>query len=136
MATASDVIKRAFQLIGVQASEAPIEAAEMADGLDALNDLMAMWKGQGVDIGYEAITDADSTILIDDYVEDVALAAMKPALAIRLAPEYDKPISNVLSMNANESYKALLQCVVQLGVVEYPDSLPTGSGNWGETFFR
>lgn len=127
MTTANDVITRAFQLNGVKPSEAPIEASEISDGLDALNDLLAEWP---VDIGYEGVSSSSDEIIVDDYVYDIAIAAMKPNLAVRLATEYGAPVSISLTDHAKSTYSTLLKCVVNISAAEFGDNVPVGSGNY------
>ena len=55
-ATTAEVIRAALQKILVQASEAPIEAAEAQDAIFALNNLMLALDSDGVQLGLTAVT--------------------------------------------------------------------------------
>jgi hypothetical protein len=57
------------------------------------------------------------------------VSAVKNALAIRIAPQFSKPITQGMVLNANDSKSRLEASQIYIGEVAYPDSLPTGSGN-------
>lgn len=46
MATVADLIRKAFRTLGVLAAEETPTAAEQADALEALNDMLAAWAGE------------------------------------------------------------------------------------------
>jgi len=123
--TASTVIRDALQEILVQAAEQPITADEGQGAMRLLNRMMAAWVLDGVDLSY---TPVDS--LNDDItVVDGALDAIVLNLAIKLAPQYDRPISQGLYINASRAYEAMLKTAVVIPVTEFPATLPYGSGN-------
>lgn len=125
MATGSDIITRALTKLGVRASETPLEAAELADGLDALNDMLSEWEYSGIRLNFERLTNAAETV----NVPDGALGCIKSQLAVRLAAEYGRQISPALVAEADLGMDNLLISLAHLGDVELPDTLPTGSGN-------
>jgi len=123
--TASTVIRDALQEILVQAAEQPITAAEGQGAMRLLNRMMAAWVLDGVDLSY---TPVDS--LNDDItVVDGALDAIVLNLAIKLAPQYDRPISQGLYINASRAYEAMLKTAVVIPETAFPATLPYGSGN-------
>ena len=123
MATAGSFITRALQKIGVRTSESPIEASEMQDGLDALNDMLISWEMSGLMLGFEPV--ADNEVRVPRF----AHAAIKAELAVILGPEYSKPANPVLLAEAQGRKDELMTAVIKIGDVEYPDTLPVGSGN-------
>jgi hypothetical protein len=88
MTTAQHIINRAYSKVGIKAAETPLQATEVQDGLDVLNDLLAEWDATGILKGVSPVK------LASDIVEAPRHAdgALKAVLAIRLANEYNKPI--------------------------------------------
>lgn len=125
MATAGSFVSRALQKIGVRTAETPIEATEMQDGLDALNDMLISWEMSGLVLGFSPVADADDEVRVPRF----AHAAIKAELAIVLGPEYSKPADQVLVLEAKARKDELLTAVITIGDVEYPSTLPLGSGN-------
>ena len=99
MATASDIITRALTKIGAVAAESPPTAAEMADGLDLLNDMLSEWEESGPQLGFVPV----QSVADDVRVPRGAVGAVKAALAVRMAPEYNKQVSQALFDEARES---------------------------------
>ena len=125
MATASSFITRALQKIGVRTSETPVEAEEMQDGLDALNDMLISWEMSGIVLGFSPVADAEDEVRVPRY----AHAAIKAELAVLMGPEYSKPPSQILLLEASTRKDELLNAVITIGDVEFPSTLPLGSGN-------
>lgn len=125
MATASSFITRALQKLGVRTSESPIEASEMQDGLDELNDMLSSWEMSGIEMGFSPVMDADDEI----RVPREAHAAIKANLAVRMGPEYSRNPDPILMDQARTTKKELLNALVIIGPVAYPSTLPLGSGN-------
>ena len=79
MATASDIIQGALRKLGIRSSESPISDAEMADGLDDLNDL-----GEAK-LLFRAVSNVSDTIKVPRNME----GALKLVLAEKIAPDYE-----------------------------------------------
>jgi hypothetical protein len=127
MATALEVITGALKALGIKPAESSIEAVEAADGLEALNDMMNEWDVDGITIGYETVEDVSDEI----YVDDGALGAIKANLAVYIAPEYSRIVTNELALRARNGKRALRRSLPIAGS-EFPDTLPVGSGNEDE----
>lgn len=124
MATAADIINRAFSYIGVRASETPLEAAEIQDGLDSLNDLLAAWDATGTLKGGAPVLSTTDTLNIPRYAE----GALKYALAAMLAGEYQVALSPAIVASGQMMMNEMVKASMNLKV-EYPSTLPLGSGN-------
>ena len=124
MATAASFITRALQKAKVRTAETPIEANEMQDGLDALNDMLISWE-QSLQLGFSPVADKDDEVRVPRF----AHAAIKAELAVILGAEYDAPIDQVLIAEAKTRKDELMVAVITIGDVAFPDTLPTGSGN-------
>jgi hypothetical protein len=125
MATAGSFVIRALQKAGIRTSESPIEASEMQDGLDALNDMLISWEMSGIMLGFSPVADKDTEVRVPRF----AHAAIKAELAVIMGPEYSRAADPVLLAEAQGRKDELMIAVIRIGEVEYPDSLPVGSGN-------
>lgn len=100
-ALGSDIVAAAFRKIGIKAAETPLTTNELSDGLDTVNDMLAEWRYDGIDLGVTSI-DANATSL-----PTWSLSAVKSSLGARLATEYAVPISDSLALTATDSYSKL-----------------------------
>lgn len=125
MATAESFIIRAFSKATILEAETTLEASEIQDGLDQLNDMLASWEFSGIQLGFEPVADKDDELRVPRF----AHGAIKANLAVVLGPEYSKPASPVLLAEAKVTMDNLMNAVVKIGNVQYPSTLPLGSGN-------
>lgn len=125
MATASDVVNRALTKAGIRADESTVTASQMNDGTDALNDMLISWENSGILLGFQPVSNSADEIRVPRH----ALAAIKSNLAVFLAGEYGRPANAILLAEAISTKDDLLTSLVQVGDVEYPSTLPQGSGN-------
>lgn len=86
MATARDLIERAFRKIGVVASDEPMTADQAQNGIDALNMMMFGWMLDGIDIGHVEMQLADVFTMEPQFEEGCVYL-----LAERLSPDYATP---------------------------------------------
>jgi hypothetical protein len=124
MATAASFITRALQKAKIRTAETPIEANEMQDGLDALNDMLISWE-QSLQLGFSPVADKDDEIRVPRF----AHAAIKAELAVIFMSEYSEAPDPVLIAEAKTRKDELMVAVITIGDVEFPDTLPVGSGN-------
>lgn len=126
MRTVNDIIQDALEDLVVQAEEAPIEAAEAQACIRALNRMMAQYASRGINLGYTIVDSVDDVVTIPDGALDAVVAN----LALRLAPKYRTTgVSQELINAANIGEDALFAIAVEVAEVEYPSTLPIGSGN-------
>lgn len=125
MTTALRIIERAFSKIGVRASETPLTASEVEDGLDTLNDLLSEWGTTGTLKGAVPVSGVGVELEIPRY----SLGAVKANLAIRLAPEYDRPVTQGMAFDATDSVNKLVKAEINLSNVPFPGTLPVGEAN-------
>jgi hypothetical protein len=124
MATANDIIARAFSRAGIKASEAALEPDEIQDGLDLLNDMLSNWEPIH-HLGFSPVAGVADEIRIPRF----ANAAVIDAFAIVLSPEYHKPVSQGLAASAKLSMDNMMSANINLDDVDMPSTLPLGSGN-------
>lgn len=99
--TAGDIVSAAFSKITIKGSETPLTAIELSEGLQVLEDLLAEWRYDDIDLGISGTLSSSTT-----GFPDWSLSGVKSNLAIRLASEYNKPIVDSLSA---ESLTSLAQ---------------------------
>lgn len=129
MATVTEVVNGALLLLEVRTAEAAVTAPEAEDGLVSLNDMMNEWNVDGINVGYETLSSIDDEL----HVDLGAIGAIKANLAVYIAPEYGRIVSDTLDTRANRS-KRSLRASIKLNPSEYPDTLPIGSGNEENNF--
>lgn len=127
MATAGEVIKTTLRKITLLGANADVEADDGETGIEYLNDLMAELDVQEIDLGYTVVGSLGDEVTIPDG----AIGPVKSILALKLWDEYaegENPQSTLVAQ-ANAGMKILQLLGVTLAASEYPDTLPTGSGN-------
>ncbi len=130
MATAESFIKRALTKLGVRAAESPIQPEEIQDGLDLLNDMLSEWENSGVTMGFLPVENASDEVRVPRN----AHSAIKANLAVRSASEYGRVVQQALALEASQSFDNLMISLSDIGDVNYPSTLPTGSGNECDSF--
>ena len=129
MTTVTEIVTGALQLLEVRTAESAITSAEVEDGLAALNDMMNEWNVDGINVGYETLDDGDDEL----FVTLGSIGAIKSNLAIYIAPEYGRVVSDTLFDRAKRS-KRSVRGSIPLNASSYPDTLPIGSGNEDNNF--
>lgn len=131
MATSnSQIIQDALGLLGVLQETEVMSAEQGAHGLRVLNELMADWEQDGIDLQfYEQTTLADTT-----PVPDHAILATKYYLAMALAPYYARPVSPEFVALGDKYYSRLVRDAMteQLRPVDM-SHLPVGEG-WSSDY--
>lgn len=124
MATALDIINGALNHIGVKSSENDISDADAADSLIALND-MGEEIEEVLQIGFKSVL-----LLADEVtIPRSAVGPFKALLAIKLLPAYGKEITAAIASLATSANTSLINASVHIGAIDYPSTLPLGSGN-------
>ena len=125
MTTAQQIVDGAAVKATVKTAEIELEAFEFQQILDDMNDLLSEWADSGLTPAFTEVSNSTDTVNIDRN----AVSAVKNALAIRIAPSFNKPITQGMVINASDSKSRLEASQIFIGEVAYPDTLPTGSGN-------
>jgi hypothetical protein len=135
MATGSDFVTDALDLIGYHAAETEIEPADMQLGINILNDYMAEIDESGAAFGFTPLASEADEIRL----RRGAHRAIKANLAGLLAVPFKRPISVELAASIKSANQALGRMTVKIGRVKVSGSLPVGSGNrdnlFNERFF-
>lgn len=130
MWTKFQLLDEAFGDIGLASYIFDIEAEEQEKALRQLDMMMSNWGIKGIRVGYQlSQTPDDSSINKDSGLPEYAIEAVTKALAIRLAPKYNKMPSPLLLAQAKESYNTLLTAISTIPEVQNTSILPRGTGN-------
>lgn len=124
--TAGDVITMALKSILVAAPDAPLEADEYADTLQALNNYMAALSSDGIKLGYSRVCNIADIVTIPDG----AVRGVAANLALEMAPQFGGKVSAALVKQAQDGLKTLYRMGVKVGESRYPVNLPGGAGNY------
>ena len=125
MATALQILNRAFSKAGIKSAEVALTATESQDGLDILNDLLASWSATGVLNDTAPVADINDTVVAPDY----ALGALKANVAVLLAGEYGVIVTPAMAADVTFFTNLMSTMETDLSDVPFPPTLPTGSGN-------
>lgn len=91
MATVLDIVNRAFRKIGVKAEDEALTADQIANGVDALNAMMATWPVRGINAPTGFPLTSSSTFPLEPWADEPTTYC----LAARLAPDYGLPAPDV-----------------------------------------
>lgn len=132
MATYSDFIAEALEDLGYLGAETPLEAADSKKAFNILNDMLAEWS-TGILPGVAPADNESDEVRAPRYSH----SAIKANLAVRCSAPFRTPISAELAAVVKTTSESLLRITAKIGKVNYPGTLPRGSGNecWDEDVF-
>ena len=125
MTTAADIIKGSLRLLQVIGSETAIEADEIQDGIEDLNDWASALESGYISLGFTPVVNSGDTVNIPRQ----AVGMYKTNLALYIAGQYGMPVSQTLFKSAQDSMSMVLNTFQQVIVPNLPDTLPMGDGN-------
>ena len=103
MATNLDIITEALRITNIINETEPASSELAADGLTAMNDLLADWEADGVELGYFPQTNLATT----SPLEDQDLRGVKYNLAIEIAARHNIPLTDSTIFVAQKSFARL-----------------------------
>lgn len=124
--TALEIIYDAMRSILVIGDEQSVKAVDLMRGIRLLNRMMKAFEAEGIDLSYVAVTAGTDDVDVDDGAYEGIIAN----LALRMWPYYYKGDPNqIVVLNAARGKKDLYMIAVEVEEMDFPDSLPIGSGN-------
>lgn len=103
--TNADLIADALRELNVISEIQTPSAEQYAHALRKLNQMMAKWLEEGIEIGYYPQTSASDTCPIPDYAE----TGVTLSLAISCASNYGATVSMELGATASSAYDTILR---------------------------
>lgn len=125
MTTVLQIVDGAAEKLGVKTAESALEAGDFQVIVDEMNDLLSEWSDIGLTPAFKEVTESTDTVDVDRNT----VSAIKNALAVRMAPTFQRVITPALAEIARDSLARLEASTDFIGEIAYPDTLPTGSGN-------
>ncbi len=122
--TNAEIITGALRLLGVLNEVQTASAEQSASALLVLNDIMADWEQDGIDLQYYAQTSSTAETPIPAH----ANAAVRYFLAFALAPEYGRQVSQEMYAAGEKFYRRLTRDAVNQVMRESVTDLPRGEG--------
>lgn len=125
--TNADLIRDALSLLGVVGETEPLSAEQGAHGLRMLNEMLAEWEADGLDLAYFEQDDIND----ESPIQNSEAGAVKYNLAIDLAPHYGKAVAPEIAARAGK-YLYRLKRDQMIAALEPSDvtHLPMGEGHW------
>lgn len=104
MATAKDVITKAYQIANIVSSEfgEELTAAQLSEGLSRFNDMLHGWDLEGINIAHVTLAASDAIPYPDSHLE-----ALKLNLATRLAADNGRDLAVKTLIDAEKGKKAV-----------------------------
>lgn len=124
MTTYADIVTESLDELGYQAAETPVEATDMKKGFKKLNDMLSEWLESGLIVAAPGENSSDTIRIQRGAVNGVVMN-----LAGRLSAPFRKPLTNELVASIKAANQNMLRIIVKPIDVDYPDTLPMGSGN-------
>ena len=125
MTTVLDIVNGAAEKLGVKSAESALEACDFQVIVNEMNDLLTVWADRGLTPAFKEVTESTDTVDVDRN----AVSAIKNALAIQIAPTFQRVVQPSLALIASTTLQQLETSTDFIGEIAYPDTLPTGSGN-------
>lgn len=127
--TKRQYIVQAFEEIGLASYVFDLQPEQLQSAGRRLDAMMAVWNGKGIRLGYPIATNPEDIDLdIETGAPDSANQAIITNLGIQLAPSFGKVISQETKIAAKDAYNGLLSRATKPPEMQYPKTLPRGSG--------
>ena len=125
--TNADLIRDALSLLGVVGETDTLSAEQGSHRLRQLNEMLAEWEADGLDLAYFEQDDIND----ESPIQNSEAGAVKYNLAIDLAPHYGKSVSEELAARAGK-YLYRLKRDQMVATIEPADvtHLPLGEAHW------
>ena len=111
MATASEIVNRAYRRLNVLRPNATPSAAQADYGLNAFNEMLDSWAGEGVDV-------TDDLPIAAKYERGVVAL-----LAQRLAPDFGLQLPPQIEREAREGWRTLQAGYITAPTADFDDTL-------------
>lgn len=134
--TKRQFINKAFSVAGLASYVYDLKPEQLQDILLDLDAQMGTWDTKGIRIGWPLTTDPDNADLDTETGAPAnSILAIYNNLAILLAPQFGKTLSNDTQKVARQAYTTLLAFHSPPPVKNLPTTLPRGAGNkpWRDT---
>ena len=127
--TKRQFVEEAFAELGMANYTFDLQPQQLDTALRRLDAMMATWNAKGIRLGYPLPSSPqDSDLDTETQVPDSANEAIVANLAIRIAPQYGKPVQIDTRTTAKLGYDTLLARATFPLEQQFPRTLPLGAG--------
>lgn len=114
MPTITDIVTRAYRLLGVVAADEPVSADQITSGVEAYNAMVASWVLEGIDFS-ESAMDAGSEFALG--------AAFQNSVTKLLANELASEFGLVMPYDPAPLKRGMYAALTVIPEVEMPDAI-------------
>ena len=125
--TAGEIVRDALTELTIQAQEQSIPAVDINTGIRYLNNMMTMLDADGCKLGYTIVDSPNDVVTVPAG----AIVGIKFNLAMMLANGFDVDVGRELATFARDGKRIMYKLGVNLNKMNFPSTLPIGSGNEG-----
>lgn len=131
MSTNLELVTDALRSLGVLDETETPSAEQGSHCLRQMNQMLAEWAVDGIDLGYFAQSSTADTSPIPDWAE----GGVSGKLAMRVARDYGAQVSAELAARTDEAYSLILRTLTNQRLQGLDMShLPQGSGGFGSGY--
>ena len=131
MSTNLELINRALREINVIAENQDASDEQGSQCLVKLNNMLEMWKENGIDFGWYEQSTTSGNAPVPDYAE----LAVVSSLGIISAPQYGVTVSGELAAVADRTYSILLSKAIREELDNVDMShMAQGAGHYGDGY--
>ena len=133
--TKGELASRILKLIGVNTRFSEGSPEEVQDVLGYLEDYMLASNAIGRRLGYHQ-ADGVPNPNEESGVPDWAVMGITNAMAIYVAPYFDKQVHPAIARNASQGMATIQSKTAQVLPVQYPSRFPRGSAQGGAKYYQ
>lgn len=123
-------VEQAYTELGVASYAFDLTPEDFESAMRRLDSMMAEWNAKGIRLGYPIPgSPQDSDLDEPSQVPDSANEAIITNLAIRIAPQIGKTVSNETKVTAKGAYNTVLARACFPPEMQFPGTMPAGAGN-------
>jgi len=127
MERVGDTIEDALLEIGAHDAYQDLQPHETKSAIRSLNRMMASHSEIAARLGYTPVASTSEFITVPNWSTEWIVKE----LAVKLAPQFDEPVSSELREQARTSYLKVRARAIVIGEPDRPDILPRGTANVG-----
>jgi hypothetical protein len=131
----SDLVEGAYDFCGLNGFEYERTPEEMVTGLRNLNDMLAEWLADGIDLGFDFPIYGSGKLEEASGVPDSAVSVIKAKLAQRLCPPLGASLSDDAKAVLAQAWQRLLSRTATIPTMEVPYTSLRGAGFKGRLRF-